>query len=843
VAVEGGSPGKGFKIADAYVEIHTDDDSARKAVKDLPAKVGPDADRAGREIGKRVGKGVGEESSKSGTDAGGKLSKGMELAIVRNSPLIAAAVGGALALGAPAALVGAQALFGTIGIVAASQSVEVRSAWSRTWDGMVEDTVSASEPIQRVLIRLADDVDARFEELAPRLGGAFRDAAPLVEEFSDGLLDAAENALPGLFRAIYRGQPVVEGFSSFLRDTGTGLSGFFDNMSEHAPAAGRAFEALGRIMGAILPTLGTLLGQGAELASVVLPPIADVLEIVADAAQALGPLLPPIVLGFAALKIAQNAAGWVGSLGEKLTDIPDKLRGINVGTAAFAGALALFAIGYQEATSLGQKWAEQLREGGDAADEAGEKLSNFGAAMEGIQSESGVTGWLAALGGLATTIGMTSTAMKEGKEAQEEYLASLDPAEEAAERARIAEEELARAILEHGAGSREARDAQREYEDATRENEAAQAELEMALHGVTAAMIEQANQAFAAIDANFAYENAVDRLNGLQEDYNAAVRDHGSASEEAIDAMAALQEQGWQVAQSYGAQQAALSGLEEGTAEYDRLIQTETLAMLYQLRERAGPEMAAALTQQINMLEASGISLNETGHAANATAERMRDLGLSVRQIPGQKGVVIDAPTADQKKRIQDLGYTIITLPNKQVIVSADASSAYATLNAFVLADAVKRVPIIGFLAGSAAAEGGATDDLLGIPRYDGGGATFGVGGPKEDRNTIRVSPGEHIFDFENVQAMGGQANVYRFRQLLDRGAINVPDLIRAAAGADRSAPAVQVSTGSGSGKITVEQLIVQLTGVVDLANLKETVGKLAPAIRDALRDLEVTYR
>jgi hypothetical protein len=77
-------------------------------------------------------------------------------------------------------------------------------------------------------------------------------------------------------------------------------------------------------------------------------------------------------------------------------------------------------------------------------------------------------------------------------------------------------------------------------------------------------------------------------------------------------------------------------------------------------------------------------------------------------------------------------------------------------------------------------ASGGSVGDVLargetGVARFAGGGPTtgairYGSGGPWDDQVDIKVSPGEHILDFGDVQAMGGQEAVYDFRRMLHSG-------------------------------------------------------------------------
>src|SRR5689334_6609767 len=128
-------PERGFKIADAFVEIHADKDPLKREIRDLDKDI--DASGVGRKVGKEigdgVGKGVGPTAKKSGDEGGSKVAQGFKQGFVRNSPIIVAAISGALAAGAPVALAGATALFAGVGVAAAAQSEKVQSAWVGLW--------------------------------------------------------------------------------------------------------------------------------------------------------------------------------------------------------------------------------------------------------------------------------------------------------------------------------------------------------------------------------------------------------------------------------------------------------------------------------------------------------------------------------------------------------------------------------------------------------------------------------------------------------------------------------------------------------------------------------------
>jgi hypothetical protein len=70
----------------------------------------------------------------------------------------------------------------------------------------------------------------------------------------------------------------------------------------------------------------------------------------------------------------------------------------------------------------------------------------------------------------------------------------------------------------------------------------------------------------------------------------------------------------------------------------------------------------------------------------------------------------------------------------------------------------------------------GSSASIRVMSRHADGGAIQGPGGPRDDRVIIAASPGEHMLDAEDVRAMGGQGEVYRFRRALHSGAPGYAD-------------------------------------------------------------------
>ncbi|RBY94824.1 hypothetical protein DQ244_06070 [Blastococcus sp. TBT05-19] len=726
-----------------------------------------------------------------GRKSGGRLAQGINQGLIRNSPLIVAGVGAALAAGAPVMTVAAGTLFAGIGGAAAAQTLEVRRAWTAMGRDIRDSAVEDSAVLVPVYVQMADQIGAAFQRMRPQLRAVFADSAPLIESTTAGVIRLAENAMPGLARSVAAAGPVFDGFESFLASTGQGLGDFFDRLSNHSPAAGAAFASLGDIVGDLLPILGELLGQGAELASMVLPMMSTAMGGVLSVVTALGPALPPLVAAFGAFKAAGVATGLLSNLGSALGDLGGRMQGASEGGsamgeqlqavgekaeslsekagpilgAAIAGVTLVMARMEEQATS----WAQALAAGGNAADEARAQMLDFGTAMAEVNS-----GFEGALVGLFTGIqgqyATTAQTLEQAGQKAKQLEAAMTPLEKAQRGVANATEHLNDMVAKHGQGSSEAEGAARALTSAERELERQATATEFALDGVTSAMVEQAAQALAAIDSGFAYRKSVNDLEDAQAGLADAIKNRTNAdenlrtSQEDVErAMLAAEEQAMATATAFGQQQADLSGLSKEHSGYARIIQEETLAELYRLQSAAGPEMAAAIGQQIETLRAEGVALNSTSASAATTAQRMRDLGLSVIQVPGNKTIFIDAPTAEQKARLEGLGLTVRTLPNGRIYVTADTSPAENALAALMNQRRTIQIQAI-VNTGAARTTLGGLGGGGGLQRAT-GGPVFGPGSETSDSIPARLSNNEHVWTAREVRAAGGHGAVEQLRQ------------------------------------------------------------------------------
>lgn len=729
---------RGFKIADAYVEIVADRDVLKDSVREIPAAVGAEADRAGKEIGDRltrglarsveqlsvqvekarrreveafgavhlaqlrlneardkgtasgskllaleqkltkakyeqqaatgalagatnkltdaqrqlsvqmenVGRNAGPAAGRAGDDIGSKLSQGIRMSVVRNSPLIAAAIAGALAAGAPLMTAAAVTLMAGIGIVAAAQSQEVQSAWKGTWQSIKAGAIADARPIEDTLIGLAGRVGASFERLRPSLRDAFVAVAPHIDVIADSMLRAAESAVPALTRSLQGAGPVVEGLASFIESTGTGFAKFFDILTAHSPAAGRAFSALGQIVGTLLPILGELLGQGAELAAVVLPPLASILGVVADALSRLGPLLPAVAAGFLGLKVAHGVGGMIEGLATRIgamaasggtfAGVAGKMTG-GLGALKAAAGPAGAAVGFTVAaliawTEAGKRAAEVSVALGRAFEVGGSQANAATGYIEKFNWINGAleTGVGRAIGNISI-LGFSFSDMipdvTESRDAYNDWVAGLDPVARTAEAVRVAQERLKTEIRDHGPASSEAAVAAQEFADAERDAARAANEEEDAIRGVTDAMLAQTEAIYNRADADLNLRNSIDSQEDAFIALNEAIRDHGAASEESSDA--GRRWEGTLNDQVSAARRLAEEALPAAMDANQKKALSDLAALdaLRQLEAQYGDKLPPAIRAQIPALEEATASYDRGKLQAAAFSAGLDELG------------------------------------------------------------------------------------------------------------------------------------------------------------------------------------------------------------------------
>lgn len=169
--------------------------------------------------------------------------------------------------------------------------------------------------------------------------------------------------------------------------------------------------------------------------------------------------------------------------------------------------------------------------------------------------------------------------------------------------------------------------------------------------------------------------------------------------------------------------------------------------------------------------------LSETGENATGVTGRLGFLKDSLVSLPDGKSIVISDNSPETKDRLEKLGYTVTTLPDGTVQVTANTEQAkkdvaYLTSPRTMEVLVTYKAPDGSTVQAPASAPRDATGKRL--PGRAGGGQVFGPGGPRDDAFLVPLSNREFVHrvaavDYYGVDFMSA-VNEGRFPRVLARG-------------------------------------------------------------------------
>lgn len=328
----------------------------------------------------------------AGKDTGDKLSKGMAANASKASPLIVSAIAGGLIAGGPVISAAGILLFGGLAAAAASNVGSVQNSFKTLGANVMNDVQRVAVGTASEFNAMAGDIQSGFDRLAPSLNAALVGVAPEIHDVVDALMGAANTAMPAFTRAIQQGQPVVRGLDALIRDLGSGVAGMMDAITAHSGAEGAVLSDLGQTINILLPTIGQLLGEGAELGQTVLPVVNTALQWTSDILHLLGPILPEVALGFAAFKVVGMLSGPLDTLSAKLQTVAadgegmaSKLSGKAASAVSGLGSalpvlgivVGLVGAAFQQSQQTIAGWGKAIDDGGAAAERATKQAADM----------------------------------------------------------------------------------------------------------------------------------------------------------------------------------------------------------------------------------------------------------------------------------------------------------------------------------------------------------------------------------------------------------------------------------------------------------------------------------
>lgn len=670
----------------ARVDIDVDrdrvDQELNRVGKTKPPKIKVEADVDTDQIEKKLDQ-VAKNTEKTADRSGNRFARALlNPVMIQLGLLPAAAAVAAAAVGAVMALpvLG----FAAWGAAALKGNQEVRDAFGGLKDEVVGDSKQMAQALQPALVGVAREATVAWRGLKPEFQSMFQDAAPLVSQFSDGLIQLGINSIPGIALALERGGPAIKGWNTLLSLTGTGISDMFDNASRHAAGAQTGLAELGVTIKNLLGFVGSLVGvfsdawamiggqfNGAlkqaldfvvEFAEGALPAMGGglqgILLILRGVMSVLGPfadifgMMTGSVLGaVAAYKILGAATGAIG-------------KGFNAAKRAVTDVSAKISEG---GTAIGL-WGTQAGKAAEDTEKTTKSTSKLGGAMSKVGTIfSKVGNSLPIIGAAFVLLDSIFTEVTKGSEDKLDDLdASMDKARGRMERrfddVRDAAKQSSDALLNwnknaqtFGTQSQQAASAQDQLARSTLAEKDAQNRAAEATKTHTERLLDYFDALTGGLNKQVAYNNSVKDLKEKQDALTSAIKDHGKGS---MEAKFATDEFSLSMAnQVKAAGELALANA-TGKSEYDKLVDVQKATALESIKliDIFGAQAPPALYKTVAAMSDAELK------AIGGTRE-FDSMGNAIVRVPEYKPIKIDSNMAAEAQHALELRNRVNELP------------------------------------------------------------------------------------------------------------------------------------------------------------------------------------
>jgi hypothetical protein len=697
-----------------------------------------------------------------------------------------AAAGSAVALGA--IVLG----FGALAGAAQKNNPLIKASYSNMWKDIKSDTETITAPMVPYLLGVSGQIKRGFDDLKPSLSTVFAVLGPQVQDAVGGLTGLAKNALPGVTIAALNSNHAIEGLANLLKSAGTGISGFFTEISYKQADVGKGATYMGQIIERVLTTLGTLLAQFSTAFASIGPNFVTtftmLLNILTQVTQGglgtfsatLNILLP--ILN-AVLSIIQPIAAGLGSMG-------GILLGVIAGWKLLGGSVGLVtkAFGLLAPAAIASRFASLTPMLAGAADRFGDLTTRVtGSGKAGDIAERSMTKVGTAIGKAASALPILGAAVIAGQAALDHFFPSADAlaekltkggfeAHEAAakfseygdqttiagalqsqfgtsmedtlnkveemrgkmtglERAQMdataAQNDLTYAQKTFGDYSPQAATAQSLLATATDRVEEAQKAAADATKSHTDRIIEQTNLMLGEVGARLNYQAGLLSLETAQKSLNDATKQHGATSLEARNADVAYQQSLVQVVTAIG-QRATAEAEAKGITDTAAYAASAMNAEILRLAEAAGNNAPPALRQMV-------AGLSDTALNAIGARREVDNAGNAIIHLPDGKTLTFPNDADSARLKVQDLKAAVDAVPKSKT------TTWY--------------VNYIKSVTGQGPAISSGSDGLLpgsAIGGYAMGGPVRGPGGPRDDKVLRWLSNGEYVINSKDTAAFPG---------------------------------------------------------------------------------------
>lgn len=623
---------------------------------------------------------------------------------------MAAAAGGALALGVlPVA-------FAAIGVAAVKSNESLKSTYSELWEGIKTDAKAMAEPLVGTFENVANQIYISWVKLRPELAGIFKDSAPLVEIFVDGVLGLAEEALPRFHKAIALSGPAMRGLNSLMRDTGAGFGEMTMEVAGSSVVVGRSTELVGEVLRNLLRTVGVLVAQFSTFWADVGPQFNNLfvqmldvvtaftgsglsglntgLNLTFNSLQVLMDLLGPfvgilsnaggILLGMVgSWKLWAGAIGLVGKAWGLLSpgSMMTRLQGVSTSFNKAAGSMGGFVTKVSGSDEAGKRFTSTASKVGSAVVKSTSYLPLLGTAIavtaaimdEAYPSadklaEGYLKGGKAAEDAAAKihTVnpdanmwedfwGSFEATSSEVRAAISKQLEGMTALERAQMRASAAQADYDLAVQRFGENSGQAGVAQMRLATATGEVAAAQDKAADATKSHNDKIIEQTNLMLGAVGARLNYQSGLLSLEEAQRSLEDAIKKSGKGSLEARQADIQYQQQVLSVVQSLG-QRVMAENAVLGETKASELATAAMRQEIARLAVEAGEHLPPSLAEM-----AAGLTDAEL--KAMGVTREVDNAGNAIYRLPPGKTLSFPNNAPIARRDVENLTTAVYGLP------------------------------------------------------------------------------------------------------------------------------------------------------------------------------------
>ena len=471
----------------------------------------------------------------------------------------------------------------------------------------------------RIIQDLLGFAGALLAKISNAFSGNFSQVADILDTATDALLEFADGALPVLASAATAGLNALSGLLKALEP----FSGVLGVAAAAMLTASVAGKGLNMVWEGLSGAASLFSAKGG---------IANGLRNIATHADD------------AALKAAGFAEKMTGSSKAGMgfvnagTAVSGALNGIASSLPAVAGGLAVFALlagtlVYQneKLAASGDALATSLAKGGDEAKKAAQEMAKHKAELAEAtkvndsfsNSQDNLSDSAVAA---ANALYEKQKVVDQDKKSWDELLSKMTPVERK-------QAEYNRAVAEYGPASEQARTAGEAWRAEADKSAEAQRNAAEATKTHTDKMIEQHNQMMVMLGSDLAYRNAVNATADAERAAAKAISEKGASSEEAADAVRALE--GAQLNQIRSAGELA-------AATYKGTNETERARLATEAMQREAINLAAANNGALSPSLLNAVrNMNATQLQAMGVTARINETGQAVLRLPNGKTITL----------------------------------------------------------------------------------------------------------------------------------------------------------------------------------------------------------